>query len=42
MARIDLQKLALRLKVVEMLKIHALRRQLAEAAALWRRLVHPN
>lgn len=42
MARIDLRKLALRLKVVEMLKIYAERRRMREAPALWRRLIRPN
>ena len=41
-ARVDLRKLALRLKVVEMLRIYAERRRKREAPALWRRLIHPN
>ena len=39
---IDLRKLALRWKVLEMLRIHLERRKLTEAARLWRRLVRPN
>ncbi|MEE3260141.1 MAG: hypothetical protein VX293_13120 [Candidatus Latescibacterota bacterium] len=42
MAKIDLHKLALRLKVIEMIKIHARRRLLAEAHTYWRRLIQPN
>jgi hypothetical protein len=42
MAQIDLHKLALRLKVIEMIKIHARRRLLAEAYQYWRRLIQPN
>ena len=42
MARPDLHKLALRLKVVEMLKVHALKRLLSQAPDLWRRLIGPN
>ena len=42
MARIDLRKLALRLKVVEMIRLHARRRLMAEASAFWRRLIGPN
>lgn len=42
MARIDLHTLALRLKVLEMLRIYADRRKLDQAAAYWRRLVWPN
>ena len=42
MVRVDLRKLALRLKVVEMLRIYAERRQVREAPALWRRLIRPN
>ncbi len=38
----DLRKLALRLKIIEMLKIHTNQRQLHEAASCWRRLVRPN
>ena len=42
MARIDLRKLALRLKVLEMLKIYTRRRQMADAPRYWRRSVRPN
>ena len=42
MAKIDLHKLALRLRVTEMLKIHARRRLMAEAYVYWRRLIQPN
>jgi hypothetical protein len=38
----DLRKLALRLKIIEMLKIHAVQRQLREAAFFWRRFIRPN
>lgn len=38
----DLRKLALRLKIIEMLRIHATQRQLQEAARCWRRLIRPN
>jgi len=41
-ARSDLHKLALRLKVVEMLKIHSLRRLMHRAPEFWRRLIGPN
>ena len=39
MAQIDLQKLALRLKIVELLKTQARRRGLREARTLWRNLI---
>lgn len=42
MERIDLHKFALRLKVVEMVKIYARQRLLLEAHAHWRRLICPN
>ena len=42
MAKIDLHKLALRLKVIEMIKIHTRRRLMANAYAYWRRLIQPN
>lgn len=42
MSRIDLRTLALRLKVIEMLRIYAERRKMAQAPAFWRRLVWPN
>lgn len=38
----DLRKLALRLKIIEMLRIHASQRQLHEAVSCWRRLIRPN
>jgi len=41
-ARSDLHRAALRLKVVEMLKIHALQRLLRQAPEFWRRLIGPN
>jgi hypothetical protein len=42
MTRIDLRKLALRLKVIEMLKQHTRQRLLQEASVYWRRLILPN
>jgi hypothetical protein len=42
LSRVDLRKLALRWKIVEMLRIHSERRKLAEAVRFWRRLVGPN
>lgn len=39
---IDLHKLALRLKVIEMIRIHAWQRQLREAMVYWRRFIRPN
>ena len=42
MAKIDLHKVALRLKVIEKIKIHARRRLMANAYAYWRRLIQPN
>ena len=42
MARVDLHKLALRMKILEMLKIHLSRRQMASAPVNWRRLIRPN
>ena len=42
MARSDQHKLALRLKVTAMLKIHARRRLIVEAHDHWRRLIRPN
>jgi hypothetical protein len=43
MTPIDLRKLALRLKVLEMLRIHSERQKLAaESTSLWQRLVCPN
>jgi len=38
----DLHKLALRLKVIEMLRIHAERRQRLAPVAAWQRWVCPN
>lgn len=40
--KIDLHKLALRLKIIEMLKVHAIQRQLREAPHRWRLLIRPN
>ena len=40
--KVDLHKLALRLKVVEMIGIYAYRRRLDEAYLRWYRLVQPN
>ena len=40
--KVDLHKLALRLKVIEMLKVHAIQRQLREALSSWRRFIRPN
>ena len=42
MERIDLRMLAMRLKVVEMIRTYARRRAMAEAPRYWRRLVRPN
>lgn len=42
MSDVDLRKLALRLKILEMLRIHAERRLLAEPFALWQKAVCPN
>jgi hypothetical protein len=41
-SRVDLRKLALRLKIVEMLRIYTERRKLRDAATVWRRWVGPN
>jgi hypothetical protein len=41
-SHIDLRTLALRLKIVEMLRLYSERRQAAEPSASWRRLVCPN
>ena len=38
----DLHKLALRLKVIEMIGIYAHRRRLDEAYLRWYRLIQPN
>ena len=40
--KVDLHKLALRLKVVEMIGIYAHRRRLDEAYWRWYRLIQPN
>ena len=40
--KVDLHKLALRLKVVEMIGIYACRRRLDEAYLRWYRLIQPN
>ena len=42
MTRIDLRKLALRLKVTEMIKFYTRQRLLQEAHIYWRRLILPN
>ncbi|HJP31142.1 MAG TPA: hypothetical protein QGF95_11370 [Candidatus Latescibacteria bacterium] len=42
MTNIDLRKLALRLKVLEMLRIYARRREMMEPAARWQRNICPN
>ncbi len=42
MSELDLYKLALRLKVVEMIKIHARRRLMENAYSYWRRLIQNN
>ena len=42
MSRIDLRTPALRLEAIEMLRIHAERRKMAQAPAFWRRWVWPN
>ena len=39
---VDLRKLALRLKIVEMVAIYSERRKFREAATIWRRLICPN
>ena len=40
--KVDLHKLALRLKVMEMIGIYARRRRLDEAYLRWYRLIQPN
>ncbi len=42
MAHIDLRKLALRLKIIEMLQSHLRGREMAEASTYWSRLYQPN
>lgn len=42
LAKIDLHKFALRLKVLEMLRTYAEDRMSREAGAYWRRLIAPN
>ncbi len=42
MAQIDLRKLALRMKLMEMIRIYAQRRMLQDASIYWRRLILPN
>lgn len=39
MAKIDLRKLALRLKVIEMLRIHAQQRHFQDAPRQWRQRI---
>lgn len=38
----DLHRQALRLKVLEMLKLHSLGRLMRQAPQFWRRLIGPN
>ena len=40
--KVDLHKLALRLKVIEMIGIYAHRRRLNDAYLRWYRLIQPN
>ena len=40
--KVDLHKLALRLKVMEMIGVYARRRRLDEAYLRWYRLIQPN
>ncbi len=40
--KVDLHKLALRLKVIEMIGLYARRRRLDEAYLRWYRLIQPN
>ncbi|MDA0334484.1 MAG: hypothetical protein O2782_04905 [bacterium] len=42
MPQIDLQKLALRLKVVELLRLYVEHQQGVQPSAWWRRFVCPN
>lgn len=42
MAQIDLRKLALRLKVTEILALHTKHRMMEEAHKYWRRMIQPN
>jgi hypothetical protein len=42
MQRLDLHKLALRLKVIEMLRHHTQQLRLRTAAQIWRQKVLPN
>ena len=42
MSKPDLHKLALRLKVIEMLRLYSERRQQQTPMALWQRWVCPN
>jgi hypothetical protein len=42
MADIDLRTLALRLKVVEMLRIYTERRKMDDPVSVWRRWLGPN
>ncbi len=41
-SNIDLRKLALRMKIVEMLRIYLRRKGMADARSRWRRLIGPN
>jgi hypothetical protein len=42
MAHVDLRKLALRLKVIEMLQAYLREKRLQDATAYWRRLIRSN
>jgi hypothetical protein len=42
MGNVELHKQALQLKIIEMVKIHARRRQMAEAYEYWCRLIQAN
>ena len=42
MGNVDLRKLALRLKVTEMIRLYVRRRLVSESAAYWRTHILPN
>ena len=42
MKKAALQRLALHLKIIELLRAHACQRQLHEALTCWRQLICPN
>ncbi len=42
MQHVDLRKLALRLKVIEMLRIHTQNQRMSTASQIWRQKVLPN